>query len=185
MSDEASPLPSCHVFIAQSLDGFIARPDGDIDWLLARDTSREDHGYTQFMARIDAIVMGRGTYEKVVEFDPWPYERPVVVLSGSLAEDSVPERLVGKVRILDRSPQEALAGLHAEGCRRLYVDGGKLIQSFLRRGLIDDLVVTVVPVLLGAGRPLFGAVDSDVSLAHESTVSFPSGLVQSRYRVLR
>jgi dihydrofolate reductase len=183
--NENPALPSCHVFIATSLDGFIARPAGDIGWLLARDTSDEDHGYTRFIEGIDAIVMGRGTYEKVLAFDAWPYEQPVVVLSGSLEKTSVPERLVGKVRILALSPEDTRATLSAEGCRRLYVDGGKLIQSFLRQGLIDDLVITVVPVLLGAGRPLFGALATDVSLAHEGTVSFPSGLVQTRYRVLR
>jgi dihydrofolate reductase len=178
-------MPTCHVFIATSLDGFIARQDGAIDWLLARDTSSEDHGYNQFIAAIDAIVMGRGTYEKVQEFDPWPYERPVIVLSATLAAAPVPERLTGKVRVVDLSPEDALAMLHAEGCRRVYVDGGKLIQSFLGRGLIEDMVITVVPVLLGSGRPLFGALDADLPLAHGATVAFPSGLVQTRYRVLR
>lgn len=178
-------MPSCHVFIATSLDGFIARQDGAIDWLLARDVSDEDHGYQRFIAEIDAIVMGRGTYEKVQEFDPWPYERPVLVLSASLAGTPMPERLAGKVRVVDLSPEGALSMLGSEGCRRVYVDGGKLIQSFLRRGLIEDMVVTLVPVLLGSGRPLFGALQADVSLAHEATLSFPSGLVQTRYRVLR
>ena len=178
-------MPSCHVFIATSLDGFIARQDGAIDWLLARDASDENHGYEQFIARIDAIVMGRGSYEKVQEFDPWPYERPVLVLSASLAGAPVPERLTGKVRVVDLSPGDALSMLHAEGYRRVYVDGGKLIQSFLRQGLIEDMVITLVPVLLGSGRPLFGALEADLSLAHEVTVSFPSGLVQTRYRVLR
>lgn len=177
-------MPSCHVFIAASLDGFIARQDGAIDWLLARDASGEDHGYEQFIAGIDAIVMGRGSYEKVQEFDPWPYERPVLVLSATLAGAPVPERLTRKVRVMDLSPEDALSMLHAEGCRRVYVDGGKVIQSFLRRGLIENMVITFVPVLLGSGRPLFGALEADLSLAHEATVSFPSGLVQTRYRVL-
>lgn len=178
-------MPSCHVFIATSLDGFIARPDGAIDWLLSRGASGEDHGYERFMAGIDAIVMGRGTYEKVLELGPWPYERPVLVLSATLAGVAVPEPLPRDVRVVDLSPEDALARLGAEGCRRVYVDGGKLIQSFLRRGLIDDLVLTRVPVLLGSGRPLFGALDADVSLAHEGTVSFGSGLVQTHYRVVR
>ena len=178
-------MPSGHVFIAMSLDGFIARPDGAIDWLLARDASDEDHGYEQFIAGIDAIMMGRGTYEKVQEFDPWPYERPVLVLSATLAGSSVPARLQGKVRVVDLSPEDALSMLQAEGCRRVYVDGGKLIQSCLRRGLIEDMVITLVPVLLGNGRPLFGALEADLSLAHQATVSFPSGLVQTRYRVVR
>lgn len=178
-------MPTGHVFIATSLDGFIARPDGAIDWLIHRDTAGEDHGYERFMAGIDAIVMGRGSYETVREFDPWPYDRPVLVLSRTLAGEPVPERLAGRARVVDLSPEDALALLHAEGCRRVYVDGGRLIQSFLRRGLVEDLVITVVPVLLGSGRPLFGTLDADVPLAHEGTVSFPSGLVQTRYRVLR
>lgn len=178
-------MPSCHVFIATSLDGFIARKDGAIDWLLARDAGGEDHGYTRFIAGIDAIVMGRGSYEKVLEFDAWPYDRPVLVLSATLAGAPVPERLTGKVRVVDLSPGDALAMLQAEGCRRVYVDGGKLIQSFLRHGLVEDLVITVVPVLLGSGLPLFGALDAEISLAHEATVTFPSGLVQTRYRVVR
>jgi len=185
MFREKLPLPSCHVFIATSLDGFIARENGDIDWLLARDASEEDHGYLRFIAEIDAIVMGRGTYEKVLEFEAWPYERPVLVLSATLAGASVPERLVGKVRVQALSPEDALSMLRAEGCRRVYVDGGKLIQSFLQRGLIEDMVITLVPVLLGGGRPLFGPLEADLALAHEATVSFPSGLVQARYRVVR
>jgi dihydrofolate reductase len=185
MSTEKPPMPSCHVFIATSLDGFIAREDGAIDWLLARDASGEEHGYAQFIAGIDAIVMGRGSYEKALELEPWPYARPVLVLSASLAGAPVPARLAGHVRVVDLSPGDALAKLHAEGCRRVYVDGGKVIQSFLRQGLIDDMVITLVPVLLGSGRPLFGALEADLSLAHEATVSFPSGLVQTRYRVVR
>jgi dihydrofolate reductase len=182
---EGALMPSCHVFVATSLDGFIARHDGAIDWLLAHDAGGEDHGYERFVAGIDAIVMGRGSYEKVREFEPWPYERPVLVLSATLAGAPVPERLEGKVRVMDLSPEDALSMLHAEGCQRVYVDGGKLIQSFLRRGLIEDMVITFVPVLLGSGRPLFGTLEADLSLAHEATVSFPSGLVQIRYRLLR
>lgn len=178
-------MPSCHVFIATSLDGFISRTDGSIDWLLARDTAGEDHGYDSFISGIDAIVMGRGTFEKVLEFDVWPYDRPVLVLSATLAKQPVPGALQGKVRVIDQSPEQALALLGSEGCKRVYVDGGQLIQSFLRQGLIADLVVTVVPVLLGAGRPLFGPLAADVALVHESTQAFASGLVQSRYRVVR
>lgn len=174
-----------HVFIATSLDGFIARPDGDIGWLLERDDPAEDHGYTDFIADKDAIVMGRGSYEKIVTMGAWAYDRPVLVLSRQLAGKPVPETLQGKVRFSDATPADALAQLEAEGAQRVYVDGGQLVQSFLRAGLIADMVITTVPVLIGAGRPLFGALPRDISLVLESSRHFPSGLVQSSYRVLR
>ena len=173
-----------HVFIATSLDGFIARDDGAIDWLLERDQPGEDHGYDDFIKDIDAIVMGRGTFEAVRNMGDWFYNRPVLVLSARLARRAVPDALTGKVRFTDKRPQEAMAALEAEGCRRVYVDGGRVIQSFLALGLIRDMVITRVPVLLGSGRPLFGGVQRDIPLAHAGTRSFPSGLVQSRYEVM-
>jgi dihydrofolate reductase len=172
-----------HVFIAQSLDGFIARPDGGLDWLLSRGDPAEDHGYEAFIAGVDGIVMGRGTFETVLSFDPWPYVLPVFVLSASLRADAVPRRLEGRVRILDLTPAAAMAQLAGEGFARVYVDGGRVVQSFLAAGLVADMVVTTVPVLIGDGRPLFGPLPGDVALVHEATTAFPSGLVQSRYRV--
>ncbi len=174
-----------HVFIATSLDGFIARDDGDIAWLLERDDPAEDHGYAEFIADKDMIVMGRGSYEKIVTLGEWFYDRPVLVLSRQLADQPVPDGLQGKVRFSGLSPADAMLELAAQGVRRVYVDGGQIIQSFLREGLIADLVVTTVPVLLGSGRPLFGTLRHDVSLSLESCRHFPSGLVQSTYRVLR
>ncbi len=172
-----------HVFIAASLDGFIARPDGDIGWLTGRDAPDEDHGYDAFIKDIDALIMGRGCYEAVCGFDPWPYDKPVLVLSATLVQDRLPARLQGSVRVANLSPRAAMEMLAAEGARRVYVDGGQIVQAFLREGLIADMVVTHVPVLIGAGRPLFGPTDSDIALTHEGTTTFPSGLVQSRYRV--
>ncbi|NDW06512.1 dihydrofolate reductase family protein [Jiella pacifica] len=172
-----------HVFIATSLDGFIARKDGDIAWLLERDDPAEDHGYDAFIEKIDIILMGRGTFEKMRDERPWFYTRPVLVLSASLKDQDIPADLAGKVRISDKSPEQVMEMLEAEGHRRVYVDGGKVIQSFLRAGLIDDMVITSVPVLLGEGRTLFGATGSDIPLVHEDTKSFASGLVQSRYRI--
>jgi dihydrofolate reductase len=176
---------SGHVFIAASLDGFIAREDGDIGWLLERDDPAEDHGLDRFMAGIDAVVMGRGTFEAVRDLEPWFYARPVLVLSASLADRPIPARLADKVSVSKASPAAAMAMLEARGVRRVYVDGGRVIQSFLGLGLIADMIVTRVPVLLGSGRPLFGPLAADIALVHEETVSFPSGLVQSRYRVAR
>lgn len=172
-----------HVFIAVSLDGYIARPDGEIDWLLSRDHPDEDHGYDDFIADKDAIVMGRGSYEKVSSFDTWPYDRPVLVLSKRLCGAPVPDSLQGKVRFADLAPADAMRELARNGARRVYVDGGQLVQSFLRERLIADMVITTVPVLIGAGRPLFGALPEDRALTLVSSRSFPSGLVQSAYRL--
>lgn len=172
-----------HVFIAISLDGFIARADGDIGWLLQRDDPAEDHGYTAFIADKDTIVMGRGSYEKALILDPWPYDLPVLVLSEQLADAPVPEALKGQVRLSNRTPKDALEQLARENVRRVYLDGGRLVQSFLREGLVTDMVITTVPVLIGSGRPLFGALAQDIDLSLVSSRSFPSGLVQSTYRV--
>ncbi len=177
-------MATAHVFIATSLDSFIARPDGDIGWLLQRDDTTEDHGYQTFIADKDMIVMGRGSYEKVRTFETWPYELPVLVLSEQLADAPVPEALKGKLRFSSRAPKDVMAELAVQGVRRVYVDGGQVVQSFLRDGLIEDMVITTVPVLIGAGRPLFGALPQDIDLKLVSSCSFPSGLVQSSYRLV-
>ncbi|VVE27972.1 deaminase [Pandoraea commovens] len=177
-------MTTAHAFIATSLDGFIARPDGDIDWLLQRDDPTEDHGYAAFIADKDAIVMGRGTYEKVLTMGPWAYDLPVTVLSTQLANTPVPDALKGKVRFSDLSPVALMQALARENVGRVYVDGGKVVQSFLRDGLIADIVVTTVPVLIGAGKPLFGALSDDVDLQLIDSQRFASGLVQSAYRVV-
>lgn len=176
-------MVTTHVFIAASLDGYIARQDGDIGWLLQRDDPTEDHGYMAFIADKDWIVMGRRTYEKVLAFDEWPYDRPVLVLSRQLADTPVPEALKGKVQFSRRAPKEVLADLAAQNAHRVYLDGGQLIQSFLREGLVADIIITTVPVLLGSGKPLFGSLPQDIDLTLLSSRSFPSGLVQSHYRL--
>jgi dihydrofolate reductase len=173
-----------HVFIATSLDGFIAREDGRLDWLEAAtaDAGGEDHGYTAFMAGIDGLIMGRATFETVLAFDAWPYDRPVIVLSRSGRAVEVPGRPEA-VAAVAGSPAAAFAEADRLGWRRAYVDGGQAIRACLAEGRIADLVLTRVPVLLGAGRPLFGALPADLRLVHAGTQAFPSGLVQSRYRV--
>jgi len=172
-----------HVFIATSLDGFIARPDGSIDWLEQPGTDAEDHGYDAFMARMDGLVMGRATFEKVLGFGFWPYEKPVIVLSRSLTPASLPAEMAGRVRILNATPQEVFAQLEAEGWRHAYIDGGEVIRAFLTAGLISELILTQLPILLGTGLPLFGHLPGDIALRHEGTHSFASGLVQSRYLI--
>lgn len=175
-------MSTAHVFIGTSLDGFIAKPDGDIAWLLERSDLAEDHGYMAFIADKDAVVMGRGTYEKVLTFDVWPYQLPVVVLSRQLADTSVPEHLQGKVRFSRQTPEQLMEQLAAENLQRIYVDGGQLIQSFWRAGLVHEMILSTMPVLIGEGRRLFGDVNQDMDWRLLSSQSFPSGLVQSRYQ---
>lgn len=176
---------SGHVFIAASLDGYIAKSDGGIDWLLSRDNPNEDHGYNDFIKDIDGLIMGRGSFEKAVTFDPWPYTLPVVVMSKTLKAEDVPMRLKDKVRLVDLAPTQLMEMMEKEGWRKVYIDGGQVIQSFLRDKLIVDMVITTVPVLLGEGRRLFGLLKEEVSLTHLKTTAFPSGLVQSIYKVIK
>ncbi len=174
-----------HVFIATSLDGFIARADGAIDWLPGLDSDPgENYGYDDFIASVDGLVMGRNSFEKVLEFGDWPYPKPVIVMSTTLDPSEVRADLAGKVEVSSSSPRALMDELAARGWKRAYVDGGRVIQSFLREGLIRDMVVTRVPVLLGEGLPLFGPLPGDIRLAHVETRAYPSGLVQSRYAVL-
>ena len=168
------------VFIATSLDGFIAREDGALDWLPGDDV--EDHGYHEFMASVDALVFGRKTFETVLSFGTWPYgEKPVIVLSSTPSRIAVPDGAVCEA--MAGTPEEILARLAERGMRDLYIDGGVTIQRFLSAGLIHRLIVTRIPVLLGAGIPLFGSLPHDVRLKHVATRSYPSGLVQSEYAI--
>jgi dihydrofolate reductase len=169
------------VFVATSVDGFIARSNDDLDWLPAG--GGEPHGYDEFIAGVDAIVMGRKTFEKVLTFEAWPYgDKRVVVLSShpvdlSTVGGGVVEQMAGP-------PAEIVSQLAATGAHHLYVDGGITIQRFMRAGLIHRLIITRVPVLIGEGVPLFGALPQDMRLRHVSTRHFPSGLVQSEYEVV-
>jgi dihydrofolate reductase len=172
-----------HVFIAASLDGYIARPDGDVSWLTPKGAEAEDHGYDAFYASIDGIVMGRGTWDLVSRFDPWPYDKPVIVLSAQMTQSDIALQHAGRVTIWNAPPSEVMRRLADQGWRRAYIDGGKVVQSFLAAGLIADMVVTRIPVLLGDGIPLFGRGVRDIPLIHQRTQSFASGLVQSHYRI--
>lgn len=173
-----------HVFIATSLDGFIARNDNRLDWLEKQGDQEEDHGWEEFMAGVDGLVMGRRTYETVLSFGQWPYSKPVMLMSKTLDQDDVPRDLAEKVQITALDPPELMHQLGNEGWSRAYVDGGRVIQSFLRHGLISELVVTSVPVLIGEGIRLFGDLDRDVDLELLGSTPFESGLVQTRYRVI-
>lgn len=172
--------PHAAAYIAASVDGFIARLDGGLDWLPAP-TGDEDYGYHAFTASRDTLVLGRATYEMVRGFGEWPYGafRVIVLSTGT------PDTAGVDVEVLALEPGALLDRLGATGSRGVWVDGGQTVQRFLRAGCLDELIVTRVPVLLGDGIPLFGPVPDDVPLAHVSTDAFPDGLVQSRYRIDR
>lgn len=173
------------VYIATSLDGFIARGNGDLDWLPsgADAGSNGDYGYGAFMSTVDVVVMGRRTFEKVRTFGEWPFQQQqVVVLSTQVLE--VPAELAGRVEWMCGAPADIVTKLAARGLRHAYVDGGQTIQRFLADGLVQRLILTRVPVLLGQGIPLFGALPQDVRLRHLSTHAYESGLVQSEYEVV-
>jgi dihydrofolate reductase len=168
------------VFIATSLDGYIARTDGALDWLPA--DGGEPHGYIEFMATVDALVIGRKTFETVLTFAEWPYgTKPVIVLSSN--PDSLVAPTGAVCTMMSGTPDEVVARLAARGMSHLYIDGGLTIQRFLEAGLIQRVILTRVPVLLGSGIPLFGPVSRDIRLDHVATRAYPSGLVQSEYVV--
>jgi len=180
------------VFLGMSVDGFIARLDGDISWLdggaapddssapLPDDGEGGDFGFAEFVGGIDAIVMGRSTYDFIAPFAEWPYQgKPVHVLSTTLEPGAD-----GRITV-HRSLDGAVEALGAAGYRRVYVDGGRTVHEFLRAGLIADLTLSRVPVLIGTGQTPFGEFAADVHLEHVRTRSFPGGMVQSTYRVRR
>jgi dihydrofolate reductase len=168
------------VFIGTSVDGFIARPNGNLDFLPVG--GGEPHGYVEFMASVDALVIGRNTFETVLAFTTWPYgDKRVVVLSGrpldfSAVRGGVVEQMAG-------TPAEIVSKLAASGAHHLYVDGGITIQRFLREGMVQRLIITRVPVLIGEGIPLFGTLPHDIRLRHVATQHYPSGLVKTEYEV--
>ena len=168
------------VYIGTSLDGFIARTDGNIDWLTQYANDDAIHAYEDFMNGIDAIVIGRGTFEKILTFPSWPYEKKAFVLSTSLKR--LPDTLNDKTTLLSMKPKELLGYLSGMGFSIIYVDGGKVIQSFLKEDLIDDLIISKVPVLIGNGIPLFGFLDTDLQFKHIRTVVQSNGLVRSYYK---
>ncbi len=168
------------VFIGTSVDGFIARPNGDLDFLPPG--GGEPHGYDEFIASVDALVIGRKTFETVLAFPAWPYGLKRVVVLSSRPVDLSRAR-GGVVGQMDGHPEEIVSKLAASGARHIYVDGGITIQRFLRAGLIQRIIITRVPVLIGDGIPLFGRLSRDIRLRHVATQHYPSGLVKTDYHV--
>ena len=176
------------VFLGMSVDGFIARLDGDLSWLTGDDEvggapddgAGGDFGFTDFVSGIDALVMGRGTYDVIAPMDEWPYGgKPVHVLSTTLTPGADPRIVV------HGGFEEAVTALTEAGYRRVYVDGGRTVHAFLRAGLISDLTLSRVPVLIGTGHTPFGELAADIPLEHVRTQTYPGGMVQPTYRVKR
>jgi dihydrofolate reductase len=166
--------PRCSVFVGVSLDGFIARPDGALDWL-ARFEGTE-HGYQAFFDAVDAVVIGRVTYDVVLGFETWPYggkhvvvltHRPCTVRHGETFFAGAPEAVVARLTV--------------DGVRRAYVDGGTVVSQFLSAGLVDDLTLSLIPVVLGDGIRLFRAPLPERAFRLTSARTYPSGLVQVQY----
>lgn len=169
------------VFVGVSVDGFMARPSGALDFL--PEGGGEPHGYNEFIATVDALVIGRKTFETVLAFPEWPYgSKRVVVLSSRPLDFSGVRG--GVVEQMSGAPAEIVARLAASGVRHIYVDGGITIQRFFRAGLVQSLTITRVPVLIGEGIPLFGTLPHDLRLRHVATQPYPSGLVKSEYEVV-
>ena len=169
-----------YVYIATSLDGYIAGPGGEIDWLNdIPNPEGSDFGFAEFMQDIDALLMGRNTFDVLTGFDQWIYDKPVFVWSSTLAELSA--KYAGKAEIVRGSLEEVLGRLHERGYLNLYIDGGKTVQSFLADDRIDEMIITTVPILLGKGIPLFGTMDTRLHFRHVKTETFSNGLVKNRY----
>lgn len=169
------------VYVAVSLDGYIARKNGSIDWLSdIPNPEGSDFGFSEFINSIDAIVMGRKTFEQVLTFGEWPYSKPVFVLSNSLS--SLPDNLTGKAEIINGDPYSIIDKLNSRGFMNLYIDGGNTIQEFISSRLIDELIITTVPVLLGEGIPLFGNNIQDQWFDYSGTEVLNNMLVKNHYK---
>ena len=176
----------CSVYIAASVDGFIAKSDGDIEWLHRPEysgTSINGLTYDEFISTVDVLIMGRNTFEKVKTFDVWPYEGTLVtVLTNKKFE--IPPALKGKIRIEAGQPKKILSKLQKEGSRHFYIDGGITIQRFLQEKLVNELTITRIPLILGNGIPLFNYLREEQPLKLIEVNKSENGFVQERYKVL-
>ncbi len=170
-------MPRVSVFIASSVDNFIATDDDRLDWLHAAAKDGEDYGYDSFMSTVDGMAMGRGTWNHIESIDPLPFgDRKLFVFTHR-----PPQNDRQGVTFWERAPDKALAEWTALGLEHIYLDGGQLISSFLARGLVDDLLLTKIPILLGSGKPLFSRFGRTTKLSLDAVESFPSGIVNIRY----
>ncbi len=185
-------MMKCSVYIATSVDGFIAREDGSIDWLEssgkqdAEMGENADMGFDDYISSVDCLIMGRNTMEIISSFhltpDQWPYrDTRIIALSNTVKEP--PENLKDKVEMYTGDLRELIAKLEREGCKHAYIDGGKTIQTFLNLKLINEMTITLIPILLGQGKPLFGQTTQDIKLEEADAITFPNDFVQVNYKV--
>ncbi len=171
--------PKVSIYIGSSIDGYIARKDGNLDWLHYGHTGDEDYGFKKFISTIDAVVMGRNTYEVVANFDEWAYKnKRVIILSTTLT------KVRNEAELFSGELTELLAKLYAENIKHVWIDGGITVSRFLEAGLVDDITVSIIAMVLGSGIPLFNTMNQEQKCHLVSTQSYPSGLVQLKYEVL-
>lgn len=172
--------PKVSVYIATSIDGYIARKDGNLDWLQYGHTGDEDYGFKKFINSIDALILGRNTYQVVSDFDEWPYkEKRVIVLSNTLkAVRKEAELFCGEL-------SELLSKLHSENIKHVWVDGGLTASKFLEAGLVNELTISIIAMVLGSGIPLFSIMNREHKCRLVTSQAYPSGLVQLKYEVIK
>ncbi len=177
----------CVMYLGMSVDGFISRPDGGIDWLETVDVGDDDLGFTDFMASIDSLIMGRVTFEQFLGFGvPWPYgDVQVVILSTTRGPDLIPPELADRAVVRAGEPADILAELEALGCTSAYIDGGDAVRRFLAAGVVTELALARLPILIGEGISPFGKLPADLELTHTKTEVRAGGIVKSWYRVGR
>lgn len=173
------------VFIATSLDGYIADKNGRIDWLqFIPNPDNDDMGYVEFYNGIDALVMGRTTFETVLGFDvDWPYDKPVFVLSNTI--NAIPESHKGKAFLVNGPLQEILRHINEKGFNNLYIDGGATIRSFLKEDLIDEMILTIMPILLGGGSALFSDLPQELKFELMETKIYLGQITQNQYKRIK
>lgn len=172
--------PKISIYIAMSIDGYIAKKDGNLNWLEYGHTGDEDYGFKKFIDSVDALVLGRNTYEVVSGFDKWPYEgKRVVVVSNTL------NKVRNEAELFCGQLTHLATMLHSEGIKHMWIDGGITVSKFLEAGLVDDITISVIAMVLGSGIPLFSTMNREHKCRLLSTQSYPSGLVQLKYEVVK
>ena len=180
-----SDRPKISVFIATSIDGYIAKKNNDIDWLTkfsppTDENEDKDCGFSKFFSSVDVLVMGRNSYDVVSHFDLWPYEgKRVIVLSSTLT------CVCEQAELFKGDITQLIKKLHSDGIKHIYVDGGATISQFMNMGLVDQLIISIIPVVLGSGIPLFSKINNDKWCQLDSSQVYSNGLVQLRYKTVK